>query len=369
MSFRDRSYFEWEAKNIIAVSALEFDASENKEIIREGTYEGAVTKTTDIWKNQVNLSAALNDAKAGTDVLLLAGDNYDYSLHYESNSETVWIIASATAEVPSEENVESSNEHPGDVPDDAPTGILPDLDKCSAGELEGICSDIVELLEVSEVEKFTVPAGTWIVGKNISSGVYSIKSTGKSSSVYCSIKSSRWGDSAILISSETASGSLRHISLIDGDEIEISYKEVVFSREASYPKFQTAEKTGKSYDLSDYPQKELQNVYQTAIQKLSGQTFSDIVLSGEIWIVGKDIPSGRYDIKAYVKEGHGNYSFQVYNNEKNSSESGLSQISMFGYGNDVSTNASNIELKEGAVVVADGCMLKLSHADEDVFFG
>ena len=104
---------------------------------------------------------------------------------------------------------------------------------------------------------------------------------------------------------------------------------------------------------------------------MAGQTIPSLTVGCGIWIVGLDIPSGTYDILAFVSENYGNYSFSIFDEDTEFFGPGSlgNQISMFGFGNKSETKASNITLTSGEIIITDGCMATFSVADENVYFG
>ena len=236
-------------------------------------------------------------------------------------------------------------------------------------ELIDMCSAINhELLTRAEFESFDVPVGTWTVGKHMKAGLYSIVPQNTNDSVYCDVSLSQLNGNKVSVSGEVESGFIHHLLLSDGDTIEIKYHGVTFSSGSPYPTYEASDYSKSVISFTNYSDKELKETYSAITKLLSGTSVPTIILECGIWIVGEDIPAGTYDIEAFVNEKRGNYSFLIYDDSKMLSLN-RSDFAMFGYGKSHETNASNIVLVDGNIILTQGCMATLTVSDTSVFFG
>lgn len=242
------------------------------------------------------------------------------------------------------------------------------IDDCSIEELVNICCAINKaLVDRNNLEPFDVPVGTWTVGKNLNAGLYAVLPIKPKDYNHFTVAFSQTGKS-IMMQGETKSGYIRHVFLNDGDMIEIEYNNSTLAPGTPYPHFEGEDYSKAPFIVSDYSDDELKTIYSDIMELLADQDFPSLTIDGGIWIVGQDIPVGTYDIKAYVTEKTGNYQFSVFDSLSEMESLG-GEISMFGYGNESETSASNCELEAGNIIFANGCMATLKVSDKDVFFG
>ena len=112
-----------------------------------------------------------------------------------------------------------------------------------------------ELQSRYTIDEFDVPSGTWIVGKHIKSGTYSIRPASgakKNSNIHYEIKTAQIGNNSMMLSGEAESGFPSHVVLRDGDTITINYSGVSFSTGILFPSF-----TGVNASLNVLPVAEI----------------------------------------------------------------------------------------------------------------
>lgn len=239
----------------------------------------------------------------------------------------------------------------------------------TVNELINMCAAITREMSLrNNFEGFNVPVGEWTVGKHLNAGQYAILAKNQDGYIFCDFVLSRFGGSEASISGEAEPGFIHHIDLNDGDTVRIKYSEVVFSPGTFYPTYEGADYSQSLVNFSEYTDNELKLTYQSIMHILSGQDIPSFILECGIWVVGEDFPAGTYDIEAFLNASHGNYSFLLFSD---SSDLNMfsADLSMFGYGDDRDTSAANIVLKEGDIIITDGCMAKLTASNSNVFFG
>lgn len=235
-------------------------------------------------------------------------------------------------------------------------------------ELAHVCAAIKDEAERrGAFNEFEVPVGTWEVGKHLSAGTYAIRPQSGSGTVYLDVTSSRL-KSKLSVSGECESGWFRHIELIKGDSIEIKYNKVVFSPAELYPVFAGADHQQSPIDVSGYSDAALQQTYAEIVKQLADAQVPEITIPSGVWVVGEHIPAGTYDIVAFVNEDTGNYSFYLCNGLADVAKYGGS-MSLHGFGKKYDTSAASITLKEGNALLLDGCMVRLTKASQNLFFG
>ena len=243
------------------------------------------------------------------------------------------------------------------------------IDSLSVQELVDAAAAVDEALrEKLAIDSFDVPVGTWTVGKHLNSGLYSIIPQNERDNVHCTIALKEFNNDSIQIKGETESGYYHHLFVEDGDTIEVKYNGVTFLSGSPCPTFEGANTHNCKISLSEYSAGELQSLFSAIVKKLEGESIPAFTIDAGIWVVGKDIPAGTYDIDAHVDGKNGNYGFSVYAESKRFGH-GKGVVSMYGYGQKHETKAANIELKDGYYVFADGCMATFTVSDTNVFFG
>lgn len=247
------------------------------------------------------------------------------------------------------------------------------LDQYSIEELINICCAIKEeVTEWNEIEPFNVPVGKWTVGEHLNPGVYSIISYNDLDQTIFDVKYQNGSGEDYYMRSQTPSGNFYHLPLNIGDQITIEDESATFATGIPYPEYVGEDATQISIDFSDYEYDELVSTYAYIMKLLANQNIPEMTITAGVWTVGKDIPAGTYDISAYVEEEDGNYDFRVFadiTKLKLNTYDDEERYYMSGFGNGSSTNASNCELKEGNVILANGCRAKLKVFDNNVFFG
>lgn len=249
--------------------------------------------------------------------------------------------------------------------------VLPSSDEISsenAADLAALCKAVAaEYERRHSFDSFNVPVGTWTVGKNLNSGLYSVQLMNGKDYGYFTFVLSQYGNSKVLASTESKQGPFSHIWLNDGDTVEITADTVTFAPGIFGAVFEDADQGTASLDLSMYDDKALTELYHELILQLGQEPVSSITVPGGVWKVGEDIPAGTYDVSAVLNDSHGNFSFSVYSSSSWKSTFG-DVLSVHGYGNEEKT-AMNIELKDGYVLIASDCTATLTESNENVFFG
>ena len=220
-----------------------------------------------------------------------------------------------------------------------------------------------------DTPKFSVPIGEWKVGKNLEPGTYMLMAVEdgnfyKNSSI--EIISHRWKGNYFSPYLEDGSIPFENLVLLDGDTIHIKYDEVLFKKCATVVRL--SEECGTMYDLSSMSESELL-VLNEEIVKLLGNSdeVSRFSLNGGIYVVGKDIPEGMYDVEMCGSARGGNYTFEVYSSAKDMGVwNGVPAV--YGFA-DESQTVRNITLHAGEVVYLDDAAAVFSKGTEDVFFG
>jgi len=251
------------------------------------------------------------------------------------------------------------------------------IDQYSVEELINICCAIKkEVSKWNDIEPFDVPVGKWTVGEHLNPGIYSITSIDPNDSsdweeVDFQITFVNGSGQAHHMRSQSLSGSFHHIPLSIGDQIEIEDKSATFSEGIQFPEYEGEDDSKIAIDFTDYDYEELVLTYSAIIEELANKEIPEMTICAGVWIVGKDIPEGTYNISAYIEDG-ANYDFYVISNISKLLDYAYGDdvlYEMEGYGKDAGTNASNCELSNGNVIVTRGCMAKLTVFDNNVFFG
>jgi len=243
--------------------------------------------------------------------------------------------------------------------DNIPSAVeISDIGSFTLQEVIDTCKAITDRQEqLNHFDSFEVPVGTWTVGKNLYSGTYSVAASNPKDSGYIYLTLSEYNNRVFNLSAEDTGCPFRHFVLSDGDTIEIPYNTLVFTPGSFGVSFEGANGNGTRVDVSQYNESELKQIYHLFIDALANQKdLPKIVVPAGIWVVGRDIPVGTYDITAHITAEHGNFSFES------------DAISLYGYGSDIE-KAQQITLTEGSVVVTDGCVAELTISADEVFFG
>ena len=244
---------------------------------------------------------------------------------------------------------------------------LIDFSEYSTKDYVNLCAAINdELLSRNQFDSFDVPIGTWTVGKQLQSGLYELTIQSEHDFSFFDLSLSAITGVPLRVSVETLSGPFSHLVLEDGDVIDLKSSGLRFCAGIPFPSFEGSDPGKTPFKVSDYTDEELKDLYQIIVKKLESCDLPDQVLPGGIWVVGKDIPAGTYDMKSSLKS-NGNYTIMV-NSSTNFRSSFADLLSIFGYGDD-GKEALNVELQEGYIVVVEGCKAILSQSDDNVFFG
>ena len=251
---------------------------------------------------------------------------------------------------------------------DGPGAVqIDDLGSLSCKEIIDTCKAIADRYDhLNTFDSFNVPIGTWTVGENLFSGIYSVRQVSNDYNypyIYPSL--AEYGNTQLVLSAQDPSCPLEHIVLNDGDSFEVPFNEIKLAPGILTIQFENADAAGSVIDVSEYNEAELIQIYRTLIAALSNRKdLPKITIPGGIWTVGQDIPAGTYDISAYINSSSGNFDAEVLK----AGQYYQKTISLFGYGNE-RKDALQIVLNEGDVFVAGGCKADLTVSSNNVFFG
>lgn len=226
----------------------------------------------------------------------------------------------------------------------------------------------LELRTNASIE-FSVPIGEWTVGKNLESGTYTLIPVKdgnfyKSSSI--EIISPRWEGNYFSLLLEDGSIPFENLILLDGDTIRIDFDEMRFKKGPAVVCL--SEALGTMYDLSSMPESELMALNEQIVKLLGhSDQISSFKLNGGMYVVGKDIPEGVYDVDICGSANGGNYTFELYPSLK---DVGLfnGDPSVYGFA-DESNTIRNLELHAGEVVFLEDAAGIFTLGKKDVFFG